>query len=199
MTKSGRANASVLIDALHFSRRAAPRIYIAGGDPALLRYAQICDASADVPGPTDTPDLIREARTGRLLPGEGALPLARAGGGAAGRRAARHRGAVRATAELPLLTRAQRAWRSMQALLDTVNDGLAGRRGFVHEPARVGRKGVAMMHRAAVIPHEQIPDPPLVLPHVFVLARMRPYLVEQRFAFVDRQTENVRHLAAAEV
>ena len=47
--------------------------------------------------------------------------------------------------------------------------------------------------------YEQIPDSPLVLPHVFVLARMRPYLVEQRFAFLERQIENVRVQATTEV
>src|SRR5215467_4328347 len=76
VAQSTRSNASVLVDALHFSRSGGLPAHIAQVDPALLRYAQICDATADMPGPSDTPALIREARTGRLLPGEGALPLA---------------------------------------------------------------------------------------------------------------------------
>src|SRR5712692_2561883 len=74
VARSKRANASVLIDALHFSRSGGLPSHVAEVDPSLFRYAQICDASADMPG--DTPGLIHEARTGRLLPGEGVLPLA---------------------------------------------------------------------------------------------------------------------------
>ncbi len=65
----------MVVDALHFSRSGGLPAHIGQVDAALFRYAQICDASADMPGPTDTPNLIREARTGRLLPGEGVLPL----------------------------------------------------------------------------------------------------------------------------
>src|ERR1700741_427845 len=70
--ESGCANASVLVDALHFSRSGGLPSDIAGIDASLFRYAQICDAVGVIP--TEPPDLIREARTGRLLPGEGALP-----------------------------------------------------------------------------------------------------------------------------
>jgi sugar phosphate isomerase/epimerase len=76
VVRSKRQNASVLIDALHFSRSGGLPAHVATVDRPLFRYAQICDAGADMPGPTDTPALIREARTGRLLPGEGVLPLA---------------------------------------------------------------------------------------------------------------------------
>ena len=71
VAQSKRSNASVLVDALHFSRSGGIPAHIAQIDPSLFRYAQICDASPDMPGPGDTPRLIREARTGRLLPGEG--------------------------------------------------------------------------------------------------------------------------------
>src|SRR5688500_1613502 len=67
--KSGRANASVLVDALHFSRSGGWPSDIAGVDAPLFSYAQICDAVAATP--TEASDLIREARTGRLLPGDG--------------------------------------------------------------------------------------------------------------------------------
>src|SRR5207244_13376968 len=66
VARAGRPNASVLIDALHFSRSGGLPAHVADIDPALLPYAQICDASADMPAPTDTPTLIREARPGRL-------------------------------------------------------------------------------------------------------------------------------------
>src|SRR5712691_18524 len=59
--RSKRLNASVLIDALHFSRSGGIPAHIAEVDPSLLRYAQICDASPDMPGADDTPALTREA------------------------------------------------------------------------------------------------------------------------------------------
>jgi len=55
LAKAKRSNASILIDALHFSRSGGVPAHVQQVDPALLRYAQICDASAHKPGPTDTP------------------------------------------------------------------------------------------------------------------------------------------------
>ena len=72
---------------------------------SLFKYAQICDAVAAIP--TESGDPIREARTGRLLPGEGALPLRDL--------VAALPAAIPLAIEAPV--RAQRAWRSMQALL----------------------------------------------------------------------------------
>ena len=94
VARSKRANASVLIDALHFSRSGGLPAHVAHVDPALFRYAQICDAGPDMPGPTDTPNLVREARTGRLLPGEGVLPLKDLVAALPAGPAAGHRGAV---------------------------------------------------------------------------------------------------------
>jgi len=73
--EAGRPNGGVLVDALHLSRsggvpedlRALPR--------EAIRSAQLCDAPAARPATSDA--LIREARGGRLLPGDGALPLGR--------------------------------------------------------------------------------------------------------------------------
>jgi sugar phosphate isomerase/epimerase len=113
--KSGCANASVLIDALHFSRSGGWPSDIAGVDASLFKYAQICDAVAAIP--TESSDLIREARTGRLLPGEGALPLRDLVAALPAAIPLAIEAPVRATAGLPALERAQRAWRSMQALL----------------------------------------------------------------------------------
>jgi len=112
---SGCANASVLVDALHFSRSGGLPSDIAGIDPSLFRYAQICDAVAAIP--SETADLIREARTGRLLPGEGALPLRDLVAALPATIPLAVEAPVRATAGLPALERARRAWRSMQALL----------------------------------------------------------------------------------
>ncbi|MBV9448891.1 MAG: sugar phosphate isomerase/epimerase [Streptosporangiaceae bacterium] len=60
----------LLLDTLHVQRCGVAPADLAELDPALLSYLQICDA----PARPDT-DLAAEARTGRLLPGEGELPL----------------------------------------------------------------------------------------------------------------------------
>ena len=123
--QSGCANASVLIDALHFSRSGGLPADIAGIDASLFKYAQICDAAPGMPSETD--DLIREARTGRLLPGEGALPLHDLVAALPDSIPLAIEAPVRATAGLPALERAQRAFRAMHALLE--NDVPEGDRG----------------------------------------------------------------------
>jgi sugar phosphate isomerase/epimerase len=122
VAKSQRPNASVLVDALHFSRSGGTPAHIGPVDPALLRYAQICDASAQMPTPTDTPALIREARTGRLLPGQGVLPLRELVAALPAGVPLAIEAPCRATAELPAVERARRAYRALSAL---VGDGSA--------------------------------------------------------------------------
>jgi len=117
VAKAGRPNASVLVDALHFSRSGGIPAHIGRVDPTLLRYAQICDASADVPAPTDTPALIREARTGRLLPGEGALPLADLVAALPAGVPLAIEAPCRASAELPAVERARRAYTALSTLV----------------------------------------------------------------------------------
>jgi sugar phosphate isomerase/epimerase len=116
VARSKRANASVLIDALHFSRSGGLPAHIAQVDPSLLRYAQICDAGRDMPAPSDAPALIREARTGRLLPGEGVLPLAALIAALPATVPLAIEAPCRATADLPALERAKRAYRALAAL-----------------------------------------------------------------------------------
>lgn len=68
-----RANASVLVDALHLMRCGSGVEALADIPPARLRCVQLCDAPATAPH--TQADIIAEAREGRLMPGEGALPL----------------------------------------------------------------------------------------------------------------------------
>jgi len=117
LAKAKRSNASILIDALHFSRSGGVPAHVQQVDPALLRYAQICDASAHMPGPTDAPALIREARTGRLLPGEGVLPLAELIAALPAGAPLAIEAPCRATADLPAPERAKRAFRALSALI----------------------------------------------------------------------------------
>jgi len=114
---SKRSNASVLVDALHFSRSGGIPAHIASVDPSLFRYAQICDAGPDIPAPDDTPALIREARTGRLLPGEGVLPLAELVAALPDTVPLAIEAPCRATAELPAVERAKRAHQALSSLL----------------------------------------------------------------------------------
>jgi sugar phosphate isomerase/epimerase len=117
IAQAKRANASILIDALHFSRSGGVPAHIRQVDPALFRYAQICDAVADMPGPTDTAALIREARTGRLLPGEGVLPLADLVAALPAGLPLAIEAPNQATGHLPALERARRAFRALSALV----------------------------------------------------------------------------------
>jgi sugar phosphate isomerase/epimerase len=116
VARSKRANAAVVIDALHFSRSGGLPAHVAQVDPSLLRYAQICDAGPDMPVPSDTPALIREARTGRLLPGEGVLPLKELVAALPAHVPLTIEAPCRATADLPALERARRAHRALTFL-----------------------------------------------------------------------------------
>lgn len=71
--KAARPNGHVAIDTLHFDRAGTVAGDLADLDPGLFRYMQICDGSAVRP---DTLDGLRaEGRAGRLLPGQGVVPL----------------------------------------------------------------------------------------------------------------------------
>ena len=65
--------AGVLIDNLHLSRSGARPEDLREIDARRLPYLQIADASGDVP--TEFMALLDEALNGRLLPGDGALPI----------------------------------------------------------------------------------------------------------------------------
>lgn len=67
---AGRQNGAVLVDAIHFFRADNRLAELSG---LRQNYLQLCDAH---PGrPTETQELIRQARGDRLPPGEGALDL----------------------------------------------------------------------------------------------------------------------------
>ena len=110
ISRAARPNASVLIDAFHFSRSGGVPGDVASASPSLFRYAQVCDASADMPGPSDTSRLIREARTGRLLPGDGALPLLELVRALPGALPLAIEAPCAATSDLPPIERARRAF-----------------------------------------------------------------------------------------
>jgi sugar phosphate isomerase/epimerase len=69
---ANRPNAHILVDALHVFRSGSPLDEIRNADRRMLGTFQLCDAPAEVPPPDQ---LVTEARTRRLLPGHGGLPL----------------------------------------------------------------------------------------------------------------------------
>ncbi|MGV6875556.1 sugar phosphate isomerase/epimerase family protein [Pseudochelatococcus sp. B33] len=73
LKRAGAANAHVLVDALHMVRSASPVSLLAETPAGLIGSFQLCDGPLAPPYPDDLP---REARTERLLPGEGDFPLA---------------------------------------------------------------------------------------------------------------------------
>ena len=73
VTELAAPNVGVLVDTLHLDRSGGGPGDLAAVDAALLPYLQVADAAADRPG--DAGALREEALHGRLLPGEGALPL----------------------------------------------------------------------------------------------------------------------------
>jgi sugar phosphate isomerase/epimerase len=60
----------ILVDALHVQRCGVRLADLRAVDRGLITYVQLCDAPLRAPA-----DPLREARTARLLPGEGQLPL----------------------------------------------------------------------------------------------------------------------------
>lgn len=74
LERANHPNAHILIDALHVFRSNSALAQFADIDPAMLGPFQICDAPATPPAPEE---LVTEARTRRLLPGQGELALSK--------------------------------------------------------------------------------------------------------------------------
>lgn len=71
--RAGSGNLAILVDALHLSRSGGSPADIRALPPGMLQAVQLCDASRN--DPVGDEATILEARTGRLPPGQGALPL----------------------------------------------------------------------------------------------------------------------------
>jgi sugar phosphate isomerase/epimerase len=73
VTEAGQPNGGVLVDSLHLARSGGTPDDLRTVPAGLLPYLQLADAAAQGP----PPDALREeALHGRLLPGDGGLPLA---------------------------------------------------------------------------------------------------------------------------
>jgi sugar phosphate isomerase/epimerase len=71
--RAGRANAGVLVDALHFDRSGSLIGDIAAIPVGRFHYWQLCDGPAE--RPTTSEEMMRAARTERMFPGEGGIDL----------------------------------------------------------------------------------------------------------------------------
>ena len=69
---SGRANAGVLLDSMHFFRSGGTIAELKATDPVLIGHAQLCD----LPKVSPFSEYADQAKFERLAPGEGVLPLA---------------------------------------------------------------------------------------------------------------------------
>ena len=70
----GHPASGILVDTLHLVRSGGSAAALKGLDPRLFPYCQIADAPQSLPEETYE-NFLSEAVDGRLLPGEGALPL----------------------------------------------------------------------------------------------------------------------------
>jgi len=70
---AARANGGLLVDAIHFFRAGDSPQALAKLPRKFLRYMQLCDARPE--RPADVQEIIRQARSDRLFPGEGGLDL----------------------------------------------------------------------------------------------------------------------------
>ncbi|WP_427024896.1 sugar phosphate isomerase/epimerase family protein [Aureimonas ureilytica] len=71
---TGRANAGVLVDALHFFRNGGRVSQVASAPAGRIAALQLCDIRGEAPSSPEA--MVAEARAGRFAPGEGVLPLA---------------------------------------------------------------------------------------------------------------------------
>ncbi|RZF27931.1 sugar phosphate isomerase/epimerase [Paraburkholderia sp. UYCP14C] len=73
LERAAHPNLALLVDALHLSRAGGTPDDVAALPPESIGFVQLCDALATLPANDD--EAILEARTARLAPGDGALPL----------------------------------------------------------------------------------------------------------------------------
>ncbi|WP_064683743.1 sugar phosphate isomerase/epimerase family protein [Rhizobium bangladeshense] len=72
VTEAGIENTGVLVDGIHFFRNGAALADLRANLDK-VKHVQLCDVAG--PAPTKPEEMIAEARSGRLPPGEGELPL----------------------------------------------------------------------------------------------------------------------------
>ena len=74
LNRAGHPAGAILVDALHLQRSGGTPADVSAIAPERLPYAQLCDGPFQPIRP-DSATALTEARTGRLCPGDGELPL----------------------------------------------------------------------------------------------------------------------------
>lgn len=116
------ANATILVDTLHFARSGGTSADLQPHRARLARYIQIADARSE---PPDVAYFRDEARFGRRDPGEGGLPLIDVLSALPGHLTLSVEAPNRLLDDLLPVERATRALRATQRLLDTMNEDIA--------------------------------------------------------------------------
>lgn len=114
--RAAQPNLALVIDALHLSRSGGTPDDVAAMPSEQIGLVQLCDAPRALPVSDD--DAIREARTARLAPGDGALPLE------ALLHAAPRNVALSVEMPMPSLSadaRMKLAWRSARRVVDSAS------------------------------------------------------------------------------
>lgn len=115
---SGRANAGVLVDSIHFDRIVDDTKALPAYPASCFPYMQLCDAPAE--RPTDMATLLHQARNERMMPGDGGIDLrAQLGGLPAG---------IPIALEIPM-----QAWSRNTPALERTKRMLAKTRAFLAE------------------------------------------------------------------
>jgi sugar phosphate isomerase/epimerase len=134
ISQLGQPNIRVLIDSLHLNRSGGTNAEVAATPREQLALVQLCDAKRLDHRPSDE-ELLAEARTARLAPGEGGLDLV--GFLDSLRRDVEIEYEVPhpADKDLPPLEKARRAYKAFRSYLDSY----AGSRGFAYDWAPAKR------------------------------------------------------------
>jgi sugar phosphate isomerase/epimerase len=125
LNRAAHPAGAILIDALHLQRSGGTPADVSAVAPELLPYAQVCDGPFQ-PILPDSAVALTEARTGRLFPGDGELPLAELVGALPARAAL--------AVEAPVAALAGRAIGERTRLAHTALTTMLGRPGEAADP-----------------------------------------------------------------
>src|SRR3546814_8467676 len=70
--------------------------------------------------------------------------------------------------------------------------------GAMHDASRILSEGITPMHRAAVVPEDEVAGLPDLVPTRTVLGRIRAEAIQQFFALLERQPGNIAVTATAQ-
>src|SRR5260370_13695615 len=84
-------------------------------------------------------------------------------------------------------------------LISSHRPGFALDLGAVHDAPGSRVEGIAAVHRAAVVPQNEVAQPSVIVPGQVVAGRVRQNLVEQRLGFGERESIDISIAAAAEI